>query len=271
MASPDNNIPQQTSVTGTTPLWQQNNNGYQFGFKPVETPKMPIFFYVSGEEKTQVQQLYSQWLQQNKAAIGESLSGKNVCVPDALRVDNSAAKIEAEETIHIKPAKKQTPKIQTNYPPSFDVTKNMFKGTAADLDNRLKGTKLEGKGQMFMDAQEKYGINALFLMGIVQGESGYGNAPAVEPNGSVHKYNIAGLKSGKKSPRYINPDSYEDCIASLCKNLHKHYISKGKTTISSIAAIYAPGNKKWAPKTTKAMNDLAAAIVKDYARNPLFS
>lgn len=196
-------------------------------------------------------------------SIADRLSRQLICQPDALRVDNTQAKIEAEST-YSKTQKTKVPHIPTNYQSTFDVTKNMFNGTAEDLNNRLKGTKLEGKGQMFLDAQEKYGINALFLLSIVKGESGYGSHPAKEPNGTVHKYNIAGLKSGKKSPRYINPSSYEDCIESLCKNLHKHYISKGKTTIGSIAKVYAPGNIKWTPKTTTAMNELAEAIIKDY-------
>jgi len=226
--------------------------------------KAPINFKLTGNKENSFS--LSANLSGNES-IGDRLSKQLVCQPDALRVDNTQIKLAAESSKFEKPQKKiTTPKIPTNYKSTFDVTKNMFNGTVEDLNNRLKGTKLEGKGQMFIDAQKKYGINALFLLSIVKCESGYGNAPAVEPNGSVHKYNIAGLKSGKKSPRYINPSSYEDCIESLCKNLHKHYISKGKTTIGSIAKIYAPGNIKWTPKTIDAMSDLAKAIVKDYTQ-----
>ena len=145
----------------------------------------------------------------------------------------------------------------------YNVTKNLYNGSAEYLDKCLKGTKLEGKGQMFLDAQEKYGINAVFLMSIVKEESGYGAAPAKERNGVVHKYNIAGLKTGKKVVGHVYQDneSYEACIESLCKNLHKYYISRKKTTIGSIQTVYAPGNTKWAEKVAKSMGEIAKHIM----------
>ena len=50
---------------------------------------------------------------------------------------------------------------------TFDVT-TKFEGTAADLDLILKNTKLKGLGKNFLAAQEKYGVNALFMIAIAQ-------------------------------------------------------------------------------------------------------
>ncbi len=160
----------------------------------------------------------------------------------------------------------KTPNIPTTYTKNFDVTENMYKGSVEDLNKCLEGTKLAGKGQMFLDAQEKYGINAIFLMSIVKEESAYGAAPAKERNGKVHKYNIAGLTTGKKTPghKYQDNASYEACIESLCKNLHKHYIKRNKTTIAQIQSIYAPGNEKWATKIKNTMGEISKEIMSRY-------
>ena len=61
--------------------------------------------------------------------------------------------------------------------PKAKVTKNTnittkFDGTAEDLNKYLADTPLKGLGQHFIDVQEKYGVNALFLMGIIKTESG---------------------------------------------------------------------------------------------------
>lgn len=160
----------------------------------------------------------------------------------------------------------KTPNIPTTYTKNFDVTENMYKGSVEDLNKCLEGTKLAGKGQMFLDAQEKYGINAIFLMSIVKEESAYGAAPAKERNGKVHNYNIAGLKTGKRTPGHVFQDnaSYEACIESLCKNLHKHYIKRNKTTIAQIQSIYAPGNEKWATKIKNTMGEISKEIMSRY-------
>lgn len=199
--------------------------------------------------------------------IGDYLNKGYVCKTDALRVANQAKVLHPNNTVEsIEEEKTQIPDIPIKYNTRFDVTKNLYNGSVEDLNRCLKGTKLEGKGQMFLEAQEKYGINALFLMSIVKNESGFGNAPAKERNGTVHKYNIAGLKTGKRIPGHIYQDneSYEACIESLCKNLHKHYIDRGKTTIGNIQVIYAPGNKAWANKVTNNMDSISTTIMRPY-------
>ena len=227
----------------------------------MNTFKLPVDF--SNASNNNLKGNY-QYLQNNKS-IGEYLNKGYVCEPDALRVAKPVMEryreVKMPERMTQKPVK--APDIPAEYALNFDVTKNLYNGSAEYLDKCLKGTKLEGKGQMFLDAQEKYGINAVFLMSIVKEESGYGAAPAKERNGVVHKYNIAGLKTGKKVVGHVYQDneSYEACIESLCKNLHKYYISRKKTTIGSIQTVYAPGNTKWAAKVAKSMGEIAKRIM----------
>lgn len=198
--------------------------------------------------------------------IGEYLKTGNIAQPDALRVDNTNTKITAE----LDKKEFKIPTIPTNYPLNYDITKHLFNGKVEDLNRCLTGTKLEGKGQLFLNAQEKYGINAVFLMSIAKNESNFGAAPAKEKNGTVHRYNIAGLTTGSKvsGHRFQNSNSYADCIDSLCQNLQKHYISKHHTTISSIQSVYAPGNKAWANSVKNEMGELSTTIMKPYRTTP---
>lgn len=200
--------------------------------------------------------------------IGDYLKEGYVAKPDALRVDNTAIKAAAE----IDKANREfkIPTIPTKYPLNYDITKHLFNGKVEDLNRCLVGTKLKGQGQLFLDAQKKYGINAVFLMSIAKKESGFGAAPAKEKNGGVHRYNIAGLTTGSKVPghRFQNPSSYAACVYSLCQNLQKHYISKNHTTISSIQAIYAPGNREWANTIKNYMGELSTTIMKPYRAVP---
>jgi hypothetical protein len=156
--------------------------------------------------------------------------------------------------------------LQTKVSANFDVQKNLFKGSAKDLNSCLKGTKLEGMGQIFLDAQKEYGVNALFLMSIVKVESNYGEAPAKDKkNGVVHKYNIAGLK--KRGGGYQHNTSYADCVnrcASALQRLYFNKTPKPLVTISQIHDQYCVGNKKWAKEICEEMNNLSSTILEQY-------
>ncbi len=266
-------MPDNDSIkTNKTPqypyIMKQDSKQQNFKMDWDKALKSPIDFKFPYEGKND--SIHFQYVQDEKT-IGDYLNKKYSAKPDALKVAKPNADIEIQKNKNPKLELKGTkvvvvPDVPTNYPARFNVTKNMFNGSVEDLNRSLKGTKLEGMGQIFMDAQEKYGINAIFLMGIVSEESTFGAAPAKERNGKVHKYNIAGLKTGKKTPGHIYQDntSYQECIETLCKNLHKHYISRNKTTIQSIQTVYAPGNKNWTNKIRKKMNEISQKIMEPY-------
>ena len=72
---------------------------------------------------------------------------------------------------------------------NFDVrTKSEI--TAEQLDAKLDN-RLEGTGRYFIEAQEKYGINAEFLAAIAIHESGNGSSTAAR-----RKNNFFGLMGG---------------------------------------------------------------------------
>lgn len=147
------------------------------------------------------------------------------------------------------------------YNKNFNVTKNLFAGSAADLDKCLEGTKMAGNGAAFLDAQKKYGVNALFLMAIVEEESGYGAAPAKDKSG-IKRYNVAGLK--KKGGGYQNNSSYSDCIDSLGSMLQRLYFKNGRMTVEKIRQLYCRGNLRWAGEIVKNMKNISSEILRQY-------
>lgn len=152
--------------------------------------------------------------------------------------------------------------LEQNYGSNFNVTKHLFAGTAADLNKYLEGTKMAGQGEAFLNAQKKYGVNALFLMGIVSYESGYGAEPARDKDGSIKRYNVAGLK--KRGGGYQNNASYEACIDSLGSALKRLYFRNGKVTVEKIRRTYCPGNAKWTGEVSDEMKKISARILQDY-------
>ena len=146
--------------------------------------------------------------------------------------------------------------------PKAKVTKNTnittkFNGTAEDLNKYLANTPLKGLGQHFIDVQEKYGVNALFLMGIIKTESGYGNAPA-----KGTKYNLAGLKRAKKyGGGYQKPKSFAESVEALGSTIKRLYIKSGKITPDKVQrGGYCPGNPEWTNRVIEEWNNINDSI-----------
>ena len=84
---------------------------------------------------------------------------------------------------------------------------------------------MKGKGKVFLEMGEKYGVNPVSLIAIGMQESARGTSKAARS-----KNNIAGL-TGRKGQ--IKFDSVDSCIESLAKLLQKH-VKNGRTTIDKI-------------------------------------
>ena len=121
--------------------------------------------------------------------------------------------------------------------------------TAEQLDAKLEN-RLKGCGQYFVDAQEKYGINAEFLAAIAIHESSNGKSAAAR-----RKNNFFGLM-GKKGQ--LSFDTPEECIMTAANNLTKsngYYFGRGRYTISSIGKRYA-SDKKWSSRIVMTMKGI---------------
>ena len=133
----------------------------------------------------------------------------------------------------------------------LDVSKTKFSGHPEFLNMFLKGV-LKGKGKQFINAQEKYGINATFLIGVANHESAYGTSDF-----ALNRNNIAGMRNGHG---YMYFNSVDDCIDKMASNLKRMYIDQGLTTISQINKKYAE-DTQWGNHVVGRMSPIYRASV----------
>lgn len=121
--------------------------------------------------------------------------------------------------------------------------------TAEQLNAKLKN-RLEGCGQIFIDAQEIYGINAEFLAAIAIHESGNGSSAAAR-----RKNNFFGLMGKNGQMTFKNP---AECIMYAADTLTKpngYYFGRGRYTIGNIGKKYA-ADKRWSKRVASTMKSI---------------
>lgn len=125
---------------------------------------------------------------------------------------------------------------------------------------------LKGTGDAFIQAERKYGVNALILAAIVVHESAWGRSAIAR-----HKNNLAGLGAFDGSP-YRSAMSFaakEDSIYFLAKLLSRQYLHPGGAHyggahLTGIGRRYA-SDPRWAVKVAAMMRQIVTAAVE----NPL--
>lgn len=128
---------------------------------------------------------------------------------------------------------------------NFDV-RTKSEVSAEQLNVKLKNT-LAGCGQYFIEAQEKYGVNAEFLVAIAIHESGNGSSVAAR-----RKNNFFGLMGSKGQLRFSSP---KECIDYAAKTISKpdgYYFGRGRYTVSRIGQRYA-SDKRWSKRIVATM------------------
>jgi peptidoglycan hydrolase-like protein with peptidoglycan-binding domain len=107
---------------------------------------------------------------------------------------------------------------------------------------------LNGLGQALYDGEQQYGINSLFVLAIINYESGYGTS-----NLAQTQNNLGGLKAGGS---YKTFSSKAECVDYMYNLLSRNYIGNGLVTIEAIGEVYCGGT--WAAVVTGYMQDLIA-------------
>lgn len=149
--------------------------------------------------------------------------------------------------------------IYGNYSESITT---QYMGTAEDLNGILKGNGvLEGKGQAFIDAQERYGISAAVLAAISMNESGHGTSRLARENNNVGGVRISGSK------KFRTFSSVEECIMEMARFLKAGYADQGITKLYQVNAKYCPVsdttdkdnlNSKWASVVSENLHKINA-------------
>lgn len=132
--------------------------------------------------------------------------------------------------------------------------------SASDIDAKLAGTNLEGLGESFVNAEQKYGVNAWFLTGLAIHESGYGSSKI-----ATDKNNVFGFQAYDASP-YESARTFaskEEGVDVVAKYLSEAYLTPGGTyyngvSIDNIGKRYAT-DPNWAAAIKKHMANLLLA------------
>jgi len=129
----------------------------------------------------------------------------------------------------------------------LDVSKSKFSGNPKFLDTFLGNGVLKGKGAQFYKAQQKYGVDATFLIAIAKLESGTGTSNLAKKN-----YNFAGMRGRNGWLKFSSVDAGIDAMA---RNIKKNYFDDGLTTVSAIHKRYA-SNKNWSKEVVSQMDKM---------------
>ncbi|MPN42630.1 hypothetical protein SDC9_190187 [bioreactor metagenome] len=107
---------------------------------------------------------------------------------------------------------------------------------------------LSGLGQALYNGEQDYGINSLFVLAIINYESGYGTSSLAQ-----NQNNLGGLKA---QGSYKTFSSKAECVDYMYNLLSSNYIGNGLVTISAIGEVYCGGT--WAAEVTGYMQELIA-------------
>lgn len=120
--------------------------------------------------------------------------------------------------------------------------------SAAELNKHLSGV-LAGKGEVFLEAERRYGVNAAFLIAICKLESGNGKSRLAK-----QQNNVGGMGGQGNFKTYASVD---DCIFDIAKNISqgKYYFRQGKKTIAQIGPTYC--DSRWASQVSGIMDQIA--------------
>lgn len=148
--------------------------------------------------------------------------------------------------------------------------------TAEELENAVNTLKenngLKGLGAYFIEAQNKYNINAIMLVAIACLESAYGTSKL-----AIEKNNLFGLRANDEYRD--DPSKYgdyfstkEDCIDYAGHKLRYQYLEEdekapwcycnGETDIYSIGSIWC-SNPEWGDYVVDLSNRLSKVIEKE--------
>lgn len=129
--------------------------------------------------------------------------------------------------------------------------------SAGEIDFKLKGTAMEGLGKSFVEAEKKYGVNALFLTSLAIHESAYGSSKIAKD-----KNNLFGFAAYDGSPyssarTFVTKEQGIDHVASY---LSENYLTEGGkyyggATVEGVGKRYAT-DPNWANAIRQIMGKL---------------
>ena len=128
------------------------------------------------------------------------------------------------DAISEKKSENETTKTARNLKLSVDsdlrVASNV---TSEEIDKMLEGTKLHGLGSAFVEAEQKYGVNALYMMGLACLESGFGNSAFAQKRNNLYGWNAVDSNPNNAS----SFSSKKEATLYVASKLQSNYLTEG--------------------------------------------
>ena len=122
--------------------------------------------------------------------------------------------------------------------------------TVADAKHMLEGTALYENAKSYVKAEEKYHVNAVFLMGIAAHESAWGTSRRAREDNNLTGYGVT-----SDHAKGINKSTKEEGLLATAETLHEKYLTPGGsyyvgTSAAAVNKHYCVGGE-WAAAVVK--------------------
>ena len=122
--------------------------------------------------------------------------------------------------------------------------------TVADAKHMLEGTALYENAKSYVKAEEKYHVNAVFLMGIAAHESAWGTSRRAREDNNLTGYGVT-----SDHAKGINKSTKEAGLLATAETLHEKYLTPGGsyyvgTSAAAVNKHYCVGGE-WAAAVVK--------------------
>lgn len=199
---------------------------------------------------------------QQITTLEQEVNGLHVEVDDLYNTINhyqsniSSNRLESEVTVEPEPELNiddggLTEQINILVADITDVTK-VSNATAEELNQAIQSTCKwmyeynPNMGQVYLEKEKEYGINAYFALSVSFSEVGVNKMSNLARNDN----NIYGLLNGKEY------DSIEDCIDYFFRLIKNHYVGEGKQSVEAISQKYCLGDPVWIKNVSTFMRKL---------------
>lgn len=123
--------------------------------------------------------------------------------------------------------------------------------SAKEINAILKDTGLEGLGNVVIEVENKYNINALFIVSVMRLESANGDSRLAK-----NKNNLFGIAAYDESPysSAFHYSSKEECVRDFGRIIHKYYLGCDRETVNEINQKYS-SSSSWAKQVVTLANE----------------
>lgn len=187
-----------------------------------------------------------------KASVGPETVDTLTIEADQIVVSANTVSIQSEEAAPVEEVSEE---------PTVYQDQGLFapSGLSADRFNQVIDQALSyynrspeeylayNLGETFVEIERTYEVNALYIIGITQRESGFNTSDNAKATN-----NLTSIMFGSKLKSYSSVSENLLDTARLLRNVY--YNQRGLTNLSEVGAVYNPVNDTWAPKVQESVN-----------------